>query len=458
MSQFRNRPFRYLPLKTALLVAFALLTLLAVPPAQAQQLFKLTASDAAAQDFFGDAVALNGNAAIVGAPCHYGPSDRSGSAYLFNVTTGQQVRQLIPSDPAADTQFGASVALSNNTAVIGASGNGLVGSTGVLGSAYVFDIATGQQLRKLTASDAATGDSFGVSVALSGDRALVGAFRDDNGTGSAYLFDVSTGQQIRKLTAADAATGDGFGISIALSGDIAVIGAYGDRDGSGNIFGSAYVFNVATGQQLFKLTASNPLRLEGFGRSVALSGDIALIGAGGDGSSTGGQSFGSAYVFDVTTGQQLFKLTASDRAEGDLFGFNVALDGNKALVGAKFDDDAGNDTGSVYLFNATTGQQLFKLMASDAEPGDGFGGDSLFGGFALALSGGKALIAATSDNDAGNGSGSAYLFDIGVPEPSTLLLSALALLPLSWRGFNRRVAGARRRRARHVAGLQRPTD
>ena len=125
--------------------------------------------------------------------------------------------------------------------------------------------------------------------------------------------------------------------------------------------------------------------------------------------------------------QQLFKPTASDAQAGDLFGNTAALSGNAALIGAYFSDNAGERSGSAYLFDVTTGQQLFKLTASDAAPGDSFG-------ISGALSGSTAVVGAHADDDGGDLSGSAYLFRIApVPEPNTLLLTALALVPLPWR-------------------------
>ena len=150
-----------------------------------------------------------------------------------------------------------------------------------------------------------------------------------------------------KLTAADAAANDQFGFSVAISGNIAIVGAHRDDD-AGTDSGSAYLFDVTTGNQLFKLTALDAASADNFGRSVAISGNIAIVGARLN--DDGGANSGSAYLFDVTTGNQLFKLTASDAAASDFFGESVAISGNTAIVGALFNDDAGSDSGSAYLF------------------------------------------------------------------------------------------------------------
>jgi len=366
------------------------------------ELFKLTASDAAADDEFGYSVAVSGNTAVVGARHDDDAGTLSGSAYLFDVTTGSQLYKLTASDAAAVDLFGTSVAISGNTAVVGAEGDDDVGSSS--GAAYLFDVTTGNQLYKLTASDIWASDKFGISVAISGNVAIVGAYGNSDAgltSGSAYLFDVSTGNELFKLTASDAAEGDNFGYAVAISGNTAIVGARYDDD-AGSLSGSAYLFDVTTGNQLFKLTASDAAADDKFGVSVAISGNTAIVGAYAD--DDGGSGSGSAYLFDVTTGNQLFKLTASDAFSIDVFGISVAISGNTAIVGAERNDDDGGDSGSAYLFDVTTGNQLIKLTASDAAANDRFG-------ISVAISGVTAIVGANENDDAGGGSGSAYLFD-----------------------------------------------
>ena len=209
---------------------------------------------------------------------------------------------------------------------------------------------------KLTAQDGAQDDFFG-RVALSGNQALIGAPADDDrGTdsGSAYVFRNINGvwAQVAKLRASHGAADDNFGYSVALSGDRALIGAYGDDD-RGTNSGSAYVFERdinGVWVQVAKLTASDGAPTDFFGLSVALSADTALIGAYRD--DDRGTDSGSAYVFQRISNvwTERAKLTAPDGAQNDLFGAFVALSGNMALVGAIFDDDRGADSGSAYVF------------------------------------------------------------------------------------------------------------
>ncbi len=387
---------------------------------QWEQTHKLTAADGAAYNRFGFSVSISGDVGIVGTLGDDDAGASSGSAYLFDVTTGEQLHKLTADDAAAMDWFGRSVAISGNMAIAGARGDlhapGSGGFPNGEGSAYLFDVATGLQHHKLTASDAAASDAFGYSVAVSGGIAIVGAPYDDDAcpgyqfcqSGSAYLFDVTTGQQLHKLTADDAEERDHFGEFVAISGGVAIIGA-GWSDDAGPLSGSAYLFEVSTGEQLHKLTADDAAAHDVFGGSVAISEDIAIVGAPFN-DDAGGQS-GSAYLFDVTTGQQLHKLTAEDAAAHDYFGYSVSISGSISVVGAYGDDDACAEdpdcvSGSAYLFDVTTEQQLCKLTAVDAAAGDEFG-------WSVSISGDMVIVGAPWDDDAGNRSGSAYVFEQG---------------------------------------------
>ena len=138
------------------------------------------------------------------------------------------------------------------------------------------------------------------------------------------MFDATTGNQISKLTANDAMRGDYFGESVGISGNTAIVGAYADDD-AGVESGSAYLFDVTTGNQLRKLTADDATTLDFFGFSVGISGNTAIVGAAAD--DHAGIFSGSAYLFDVTTGNQLFKLTASDAAQDNRFGYSADISG-----------------------------------------------------------------------------------------------------------------------------------
>ena len=366
-----------------LIVALVLLTGAIASPARAQtqnEIQILLANAGAARGQFGISVAVDGDTAVIGVSADSDNGGNSGSAYVFTRDAGVWTEQqkLAASDGAAGDLFGVSVAVDGDTAVIGAffdDDNGIKS-----GSAYVFTRSgtAWTQQAKLIASDGAAHDVFGESVAVDGDTAVIGArLDDDNGpaSGSAYVFIRSgtTWAQQAKLAAGDAAALDRFGLSVAVDADTAVIGAHLDDD-NGGASGSAYVFTRSgsawTQQQ--KLTASDGAASDFFGISVAIDADTAVIGAsGGDDNGAGS---GSAYAFTRIGGMwsEQAKLTASDGAALDRFGFSVAVDADTAVIGARLDDDRGTDSGSAYVFTRSAGMwsEEAKLTPGDAEAFD----------------------------------------------------------------------------------------
>ena len=386
-------------------------------PAKRNQ--KIRASDGAGGDQFGFSVAISGDQAIVGAIYDDNNVGNSGSAYIFSRNddgTWTQKAKLLASDGAANDWFGLSVDISGDQVVVGTAYTNDYGLSS--GSAYIFsknDDGTWSQKAKLLPSDGATADYFGISVSISGNQVVVGAcYDDDNGadSGSGYIFsknDDSTWTQKAKLLASDGAADDWFGINVAISGDQVILGAPKDGD-NGADSGSAYIFSKndnGTWTQKAKLLASDGTANDVFSNIVAISGDQAIVGAKFD--DDNGSNSGSAYIFsknDDGTWTQKTKLLASDGAANDQFGFNVAISGNQAIVGAYFDDANGSDSGSAYIFSKNddgTWTQKTKLLASDGASSDHFGGS-------VAISGNQAIVGAYDDDDNGSNSGSAYLF------------------------------------------------
>ena len=317
---------------------------------------KLTASDGAAGDQFGHAVAISGSTIIVTAPFDsIGANLNQGSAYVFNRQGGSWVetQKLTTSDGAADDRFGWSVAVSGSTLVVGA-----IGSNSLQGSVYVFNRQAGNWVeeQKLTASDGETFDQFGRSIAVSGATIVVGAVFDavDGNTfqGSAYVFSRQGGSWVeeQKLTASDGAEGDLFSWSVAISGATIVVTAPFDTIGANFNQGSAYVFNRQGGSWVEeqKLTASDAVAFDEFGRSVAISGATIVIGA--ELELIGGNTAqGSAYVFnrDGRSWIETRRLTASDGADGDRFSWSLAASGSTIVVGAI---GTNSFQGSAYVF------------------------------------------------------------------------------------------------------------
>ena len=325
-----------------------------------------------------------------------------GEPYLWgsgDVTTiPSNENKITASDGASSDLFGFSVAVGNGRIVVGAYGDGSFS-----GSAYIFDL-DGTQLAKITASDGAAGDYFGISVAVGNGRIVVGAIIDnDNGSnsGSAYIFDLD-GTQLAKITASDGAASDYFGGSVAVGNGRIVVSAYADDDNGSNS-GSAYIFDL-DGTELAKITASDGAAGHQFGGSVAVGNGRIVVGATEDDNNGGflSQFQGSAYIFDLD-GTQLAKITASDAAGGDRFGESVAIGNGRIVVGAKDDDDNGFSSGSAYIFDLD-GTQLAKITASDGAA------DDLFG-FSVAVGNGRIVVGAYGDNDNGSSSGSAYIYE-----------------------------------------------
>jgi hypothetical protein len=266
---------------------------------------KLVASDGVAIDHFGIAADVSSDAAIVGAPYHYGTSPQSGSAYVFRCdgASWNEEAKLLPSAGAALGLFGAAVTIRGDVAVIGAPWDEDNGWRA--GAVYVFRCNGSAWVRqaKLLSSDGAGADCFGAAVAISGDTIVIGAPTDQHEgwpLGSAYVFrfDGFNWVEEAKLVAPDAERGDQFGVRVAIDGDTAVIGL-GRIDESGERWGGAYVFRYdgSSWAQVAKLLASEGEGGDHFGRSVAIIGDTAVVGAYGDGDN--GPESGSAYVFDL---------------------------------------------------------------------------------------------------------------------------------------------------------------
>jgi len=359
---------------------------------------KIKASDGAANDLFGYAVAVGSGRIVVGARDDDDSSANSGSAYIFDLG-GTQLAKIKASDPAQNGRFGWSVAVGSGRIVVGAYADDDNGSNS--GSAYIFDLG-GTQLAKIKASDGAASDNFGYSVALGSGRIVVGSpYDDDNGSssGSAYIFDLD-GTQLAKIDASDGASNDWFGLSVAVGSGRIVVGAYGDDD-NGSSSGSAYIFDL-DGTQLAKIDASDGASGDGFGRSVAVGSGRIVVGSPYD--ADNGSTSGSAYIFDLG-GTQLAKIKASDGATGDGFGLSVAVGSGRIVVGAWLDDDNGSASGSAYIFDLG-GTQLAKIDASDGAAVDFFG-------FSVAVGSGRIVVGSSYDDDNGSDSGSAYIYNIG---------------------------------------------
>ncbi len=382
---------------------------------------KLVAADGAEYDALGDAVAISGNTAIVGASSdNVNTVVRQGSAYVFvrSGTAWTEQAKLVAADGAENDFFGRTVAISGNTALVSSELDD-IGTVINLGSAYVF-VRSGTswtQQAKLVAADGSQDDGFGVSVAVESDTAIVGSINDDVGLvvdqGSAYVFVRSGGgvwTQQAKLVASDGQLSDRFGISVDISSETVIVGADGDDMGSASNQGSAYVF-VRSGTswtQQAKVVASDGVADDRFGTCVAIDGGTAVVGGNRDGFASDAD-IGSAYAF-VRSGSvwsQQAELTAKVGSTGDTFGYSIAIDGDAAVVGApNVDFGAAGNQGAAYVFERAESGWVLQdtLIASDGAAGDEFG-------TSVAISGNTVVVGAVDDDIGANSNqGSAYVF------------------------------------------------
>ncbi|MBC8374177.1 MAG: PEP-CTERM sorting domain-containing protein [Planctomycetes bacterium] len=399
-----------------------------------------------------------------------------GSPGAVPASAGLREQKVVACDAGGWDVYGVSVSGRGVCAIIGAWGGP--------GSPFVVRRSGGtwREEAKLTASDGVIDNSFGGAVSVDGDYAIVGSKYDgtlSRWVGSAYIFERNASEawpQRAKVLASDGVRDDWFGQSVSISGDYAIVGAYGDDDND-EYSGSAYIFErnaSGTWMQEAKLLASDGASMDHFGCSVSISNNYAIVGAkyndekgsnsgsayiyerqaggtwtqkihltalggtsedrfgysvslSGDRAIVGAPSNDSAYIFVRDTGgtwMQQAQLTASDGG-GTSFGWSVAIDGNHAAIGAIYDEDNGNDSGSAYIFEqdiSGSWTEIAKVTASDGDVEDLFG-------WSVSISGDSAIVGAYGNDDVGSNSGSAYIYG-NVPEPATLGMLALGGLAM----------------------------
>ena len=360
---------------------------------------------------FGTALDIDGDRLLVGAPNQRFPG-ALGAAYIYERGASGawvEVAELVASNGGFPDGFGVSVSLDGDRALVGA--RFADGGAQNSGAAYVFERDAGgawTEVALLTHPGAAERDFFGGSVSLEGDRALVGSVSGDGdvaGAGAAYVFErdaAGVWAQTQRLSAADAEDGDQFGNVARLSGDRAIVSAFRDGDGS------AYVFEpdaAGVWQQVhkFEAPASPPRRnVDDFARVVSLEGDRVLIG------DPKGTSEGVVLVYERDAAGdwlEVATLSSTSSAAGDFFGGAVALQGDRAVVGA-IADVAANRSGAAYVFERGAGgawSEVQRLTASDAAIDDYFSN-------AVAFSGDDVAVGAYFVDGVESNSGAVYMF------------------------------------------------
>ncbi|HDT13396.1 MAG TPA: hypothetical protein ENO03_03465 [Candidatus Aminicenantes bacterium] len=396
-----------------------------------RSLVKLTTGDSADSDNFGFAVSLDGDDALVGAPGADGTGADRGEAYFFLKSQGGldgwgQVKTLVPGDAANGDYFGIAVDISGDYAVVGAVGEN--GSGSDQGAAYVFSRDQGGagawgQVKKLVASDRADGDGFGYAVAIDGDTIVVGSDGEDGaGTnrGAAYVFARDQGGadnwgQVVKLVSPDPADSDQFGYAVSVQGGRILVGAPFE-DGDGSARGAAYLFDRDLGGPgawglAKKLLPGDPTDDSWFGSSLGIDGPLAIVGEPwNDG---GGANRGAVHVFGRDQGGAdawgpVAMLTASDAMDDDFFGYSLSVNGTNVVIGASHARGGGTERGQAYVFARDEGGadnwgEVQRLRAGDGANSDWFG-------FSSAILGSYIIIGAVGEDGSGTDQGAAYLF------------------------------------------------
>jgi len=393
---------------------------------------KLSPGDIAAGAELGAAMSLSEGVVLTGAT----GAGAGGEAYLFARDEGGPfawgLRSILsPSGLSADAEFGASVSLSSSHALVGAPYDDANGTDAGLAVLFSCDDASSEwtELRRLSPAGPAEGENYGASVSIFSDLALVGAPRSDAAgasSGAAYLFRRDEGGtdawgQMKQLTAVDALAGDMCGWSVAVSDSLAVMGAPFE-DGAGSASGAVYLFGRNTGGtdnwgQMAKLVPADAAEGDRFGWSVALSGDYLVVGAPTKSDVAANQ--GAAYVFFRSQGGtdgwgQVAKLVPGEATEGRMFGMSVALSDSCAVVGAPSSGPTPVEGGGrAYVFVRQVGRPDTWDATTVLSASDGFTSDQF--GAGVAVEGSFAAVGAPADG------GGAYLSTIG-PLPPELIL------------------------------------
>ena len=309
---------------------------------------------------FGNSIDIRDDVIVVGAMDSRENGLRIGAAYVYErvaQNNWKEQARLTPDDLNLEAGYGSSVATNASYVLIGAHSDNHSDLTNP-GAVYAYrrNTTDGQWVlaQKIVASDPQDEARFGSYVAIDGNRAVIGA-RDMNheaeNAGAAYVFELvgDSWQQMARLTASDAATDDKFGSSVAIRDDRIIVGAR-EVDGVAEEAGAAYIYELVNSQwtETARLTADDGESLDRFGNSVAIEGDYAVVSTRIDDDFTG-----ATYIFQRFSGvwTQLAKLIPRRGEPGDLFGQAVALRDFRLVVSATGDDDEGIDAGAAYIYN-----------------------------------------------------------------------------------------------------------
>jgi drug/metabolite transporter superfamily protein YnfA len=370
----------------------------------------------AASDYFGYAVAMSGSRVVIGSPRDDDYAFDAGVAHVYNlasITPTTPVAALTNATPPSLEAFGGAVALSGSILVAGAPGDDTSGDNS--GSAYVYDLSSATPAAPAFAINnprQAANEQFGYAVAVSGTLVAIGAPTAVDDRGRVYVYDLASATPLTSFKIIECpgvASGRKFGAAVAMNGQRVVVGAPGPNPLGGEVF--VYDLSISTPTDpIFILSQPSDV----FGQSVAISGDLVIVGSPRE--LIGTEYAGSAFVYDLSSATPLtpaFTLNNPAPVQDDAFGNAVAIAGTLAVVGAPADDAGATDAGSAYVYDlssATPTAPFVTLANPTPMTNDAFGKS-------VSISGARVVVSAPRDNFGAFGAGNAYIYNVAGTSP-----------------------------------------
>lgn len=354
---------------------------------------------------FEQTFATDGEVIALGSPREEVGFAMHGVVDLYNAHSGEHIRRIAAAE--SNSRIGLSVAIAD----------GMLATTvryynndRAEGAVLLYDVSSGDLIRSIAIDFRAGFDTW--PIAMVQGLLVVAATRSQSSepTATAHVFDVASGVRLRKLLPPEDARGNHFASSVAIDDGVVVIGSPFEPLES-DLLGEAYAFDLATGDLLRRF--KNPTRGDEtyFGMSVAVTDGVVAVGDAVD--PTFGFASGAVYLFDLNTGELIHKIHPDDADQEDTFGWYLGAGDGIVAAGSIWDDDLGDMSGSAYLFDARSGDQLAKLLPEDGRAGDWFG-------HGLVVAGGRVLVGAKLDTDNGSHIGSVYQFLLPTACPADL--------------------------------------
>ncbi len=401
-------------------------------------------------DYFGGAVAISGARVVVGAYLNDAGALNDGSAYVYDLDSAAPAVPVVILNnpgPGRGDLFGLSVAISGARVAVGVPYDD-AGATDA-GGAYVYEMDSATPtvpVATLPNPDSESGDFFGISVAISGSLMVVGSPYDDAGggrSGSAHVFDLNSSTPavpIFTLRKPGPAAGDYFGVAVAISGTRVVVGALGDDTGATDA-GGAYIYELSSATPAvpaFTLHKPGPaVNDDRFGTAVAVDGTRVVVGVPFD--KTGAEKAGSAYVYDLASSTPTVPVVTLNNPgpqSYEYFGTAVTIAGTRVVVSAPYDNTGAGQTGSVYVYDIGSAAPAVPVFALN-NPGPGFN-DSF--GNAVAMSGARVAVGAAYDGAVAIEGGSVYIYDLGSGTPLVPVVRLNKPSPADFENFGRSVS------------------